>query len=322
MTLVVARLINNEIFVVADTKFTIPQEKKPLSSRRNVITQAEQYFGGLKVIILFPGLFVAFANEISFAKDAIEKIYDKKINLINKDQTIDYFFDRHCRSQYQTDFIIGFICSSDNNPENFEKEIVKISEGHIERGKNVVYIGDKDAFTKFQSYSLLKELKHPSPNFTLRRLGKESNPDFQQNLVNSIHAIDQVIRDLEIPTVDGVCTTLTSENDEFRYMESVEFFGKPIPIKKEPSSPVYFGGAAEGSDNRHIGAYLVPGVGIFSVFLDSGKFGVIYNPIESFNPEIVHCNSMEEFAISIKKRTDKAIEKIKIYQESQLTQFV
>jgi hypothetical protein len=322
LTLVVALLINNEIFVVADTKFTTPHEGKPLSSRRNIVTQAEQYFGGLKVIILFPGLFVAFANEISFAKAAIEKIYDKKINLINKDRAIDYFFDQHCRSQSQTDFILGFICNSDDSTENFEKEIVKISEGYIERGKNVAYIGDKDAFTKFQNYSLLKELKHPSPNFTLRRLGKESNPDFQQNLVDSIRAIDQVIRDPEIPTVDGICTTLTSENDEFRYTESVEFFGKPIPIKKEPNSSVYFGGAAEGSDNRQIGAYLVPGVGVFSVFLDSGKFGVIYNPVESFNPEVFHCNSMEEFAKLIKERTDKAIEKIKIYQESQLTQFV
>ena len=60
MTLIVARQVNDEIYIVGDTKFS--------DSR---LSEAARYRGGLKIVVLAPGLCVGFAGNVEFASDAI-----------------------------------------------------------------------------------------------------------------------------------------------------------------------------------------------------------------------------------------------------------
>ena len=76
MSLVYAKkLSNSEMFFIADTKFTFPESETNLDKK---YSGADEFIGGLKLIVLHGGLTVAFAGITSFAKDAIEGIYKKK----------------------------------------------------------------------------------------------------------------------------------------------------------------------------------------------------------------------------------------------------
>lgn len=307
MSLIVTRQINDEIFVVADTKFTV--------NETDTKTQAEQYIGGLKVVILAPGLFVAFAGIVEYARKAIERIYDKGLFLFDKNQVIDYFLSHHNRASHQTDFIVGVIVEERDNPASFEKEFFKIANGEVQWEKQVAHIGDEDAYSKFQSYFHSDENKSPIPTFEISRLGKNQIPEFHSHLAKSMEAMMQVIDDPDISAIDGIRTVVISEENQFRYTEYLQIRGKPIPIRNEPNSPVYFGGAAEGSDIKHVGLYTGIGHGVFPIFFESGKFGIIYHPENSFKPTILRCNSKDEFLEQVKKRITIAHERALLYQE-------
>ncbi|SFM40041.1 hypothetical protein [Nitrosomonas communis] len=307
MSLIVARQINDEIFVIADTKFTV--------NGADTTTQAEQYIGGLKVVILAPGLFVAFAGNIEYARQAIERIYDKGLFLFDKNQVIDYFLYHHNRAEHQTDFIVGVIVEKRDNPAFFEKELFKIANGKVQWEKQVTHIGDIDAYSKFQSFFHSEENKSPVPTFEISRLGKNKIPEFHAHLAKSMNAMMQVIDDPNISSIDGIRTVVISEENQFYYIEYLQVRGNPIPIRNEPNSPVYFGGAAEGSDIKHVGLYTGIGLGIFPVFFESGKFGLIYHPESSFKPTILRCNSENEFLEYVKKSITIAHERALLYQE-------
>ena len=306
MTLVVARQINNEVYLVADTKFTPTVE--------SVISQSSMYIGGLKLIILSPGICIGFANNTEFARKAIEGIYDKNINIFDKNLLIDYFLNIHLLSVTEggtIDFIIALILESEDN-ETFTKEIFKIADSKVSWENTTTYIGDNEAFNVFQDISHKRLSNSNIPT----KLGISKQPDFNQSLSSALFAIQSVIDNPLILNVDGIRTAVISEAGQFKYTEYILVKAVPIPVRSEPNSPLSFGGAPEGSDIKHVGMYSAAGHGIFPVYWVTGKFGVIYNPIECFKPKIISNITQDEFRSVVREEFTKANQKALAYQNS------
>jgi hypothetical protein len=307
MTLVVARQIDSEVYIVGDTKFTDDAE-----------SETDQYVGGLKVVLLTPGLCVAFAGDVANAKKAIQGIYDKDVNLFDKNLLLEYFLKHHKDSQpdssTETTFIVVVIVQFNEQPEQFLKEIFRISDSKIHWENETTHIGDSEAFNFFQKASHEGDFKSEVPNFEISRLGLKERPKFDASVSTAMRAMQSVINSQEIKSVDGYRTVVISENDQFRYIEYVQIQGKAVPIGRAPGSPVTFGGAPEGTDAKHVGMFSATGHGVFPVYSITGRFGLIYHPEENFAPTPCPKCSMEEFRAAVKERISAAHQRALQYQ--------
>lgn len=295
MTLVVARKVNNEIIIVGDTKIT--NDHKP---------QAAQYIGGLKIVLLAPGLCVAFAGDVAEARDAIEGIYSKNINLFDKNSAIDYFLSRHRESlrkggDRRTDFIVASICDPVDASGEFEKEIFRIANSNVEWGSDVYQIGDGSAFDRYQRILHGEKPIQMHTSFEITRLGNVARPGFDDAVHAAMSAIQGVIIDPECVTVDGYRTGVVSDENGFRYLQTFRFDGNSLPINLEDGKvhPIISGGAPEGVDIKITGVLVEIGYGIYPLYSITGNFGVIYQPEISFEPKIYSNISRDEFELIV-----------------------
>lgn len=309
MTLVVARQINNEVYLLADTKY-IPTIESATSS-------SHSYKGGLKLVILTPGLCVGFAGNTEFSRRAMEGIYDKEVNLFDKNQVIKYFLDFHLASQNDdntTDFIIALILECDDKNGGYIKEIFKIANSKVNWENVTAYIGDSDAYSCFQEILHEGNKKLNVPTFEITSLGINERPAFNQSLSNAMHAMQGVIDNTNVLTVDGIRTVVISDKDQFRYVEYIQIRGIPIPVNNESNAPVSFGGVAEGSYHKHVGMYSAVGHGIFPVYWITGGFGVIYNPEKCFEPAIFSNITQDDFRLMVEDKIAEAHQRALNYQ--------
>ena len=309
MTLVVARQVNNEVYIVGDTKFTGPLD--------SVWSESRKYIGGLKVVLLTPGLCVGFAGNVEIARDAIQGVYDEDVNLFDKNHAIEHFLKHHRHSMEKsstTDFIIAGIVECYEQPGTFLKEIFRIADSKVYWENETTHIGDRDAFNCFQEDFHHGSQKQNVPTFEVSKLGTKERPAFNQALSAAMHAMQGVIDNPKVLSVDGIRTVVISEEDQFKYVEYLQIRGTPLPVRNEPGAPVSFGDAAEGSDHKHVGMFAAVGHGIFPVYSITGHFGLIYHPEECFEPTIIRNCTQEEFRVRVEERISVAHQRALTYQ--------
>lgn len=308
MTLVVARQVDGEVYIVGDTKFTDDGK-----------SQTEQYIGGLKVVLLTPGLCVAFAGDVANARKAIQGIYDKDfLNLFDKNLVIDYLLQQHIASlpgsASEATFIVASIVEVYEQPGTFIKELFRIAGSTVHWENETTHIGDSDAFDCFQQISHGATLKVEVPVFEISRLGSTSRPNFDGSLSTAMRAMQGVIDYKSVSGVDGYRTVVISENNEFRYVEYVQVKGNATPVKNQTDGRLTFGGAEEGSDIKHVGLRSAAGHGIFSVYSISGRFGLIYHPEKNFEPTLCPKCSEKEFFLKVEEQIFTAHQRALQYQ--------
>jgi hypothetical protein len=115
-----------------------------------------------------------------------------------------------------------------------------------------------------------------------------------------------VIDNANVKTVDGIRTDVVSEDNQFKYVQYILVKGTPIALTKEVGSPISFGGVAEGSDIKQIGAFSAAGLGIFPVYWITGGVGLIYHPEECFKPTLINGSNQDEFNLLVKEKTNVA----------------
>ena len=258
MTLVVARQISNEVYLLADTKIT--------PTIASAISSYISFNGGLKLVILAPWLCVGFANNTEYARKAIEGIYSKDINIFDNKQIINYFLNIHLASIEagdSADFIVALINECKGIDGTSTKEVFKIADSKVSSENISTYIGDNAAFNCFQDISHNGRTDPYSPNFEISKLGKKERPEFDKSLCTAMIAMQGVIDNIDILVVDGIRTTVVSEENQFRYVEDHQIRGRPIPVRNELNAPVSFGAAAEGSAHKQVGMFSAAGCGVF-----------------------------------------------------------
>jgi hypothetical protein len=311
MSLVVARQVNGEVYIVGDTKFTAHADSGK--------SQTAQYLGGLKAVILCPGLCVCFAGNVEIARDAIQGIYDTGVNLFEKNLAIEHLLGHHKRSvalgpESETDFIIAVIVQRNDLPGTYEKEVFRIADSKVHWENFATHIGGSNGFERFQQVLHSGVRAAPVPTFESSKLGVNQRSGFDESLSAAMRAMQEVVDDTNVPTVDGIRTVVVSEHDQFKYLEYVLIRGQPVPVRNEPGAPVTFGGAEEGSDSKHVGMFGALGHGIFPVYSYTGRFGVIYHAEQSFEPTICSNCTLDEFQLQVEHRIAAAHQRTLRYQ--------
>jgi hypothetical protein len=312
MTLVVARQVSDEVYILGDTKFSDNDDRG--------WSESKKYIGGLKVILLAPGLCVGFAGNVEIARDAIQGIYDKGVNLFDKNRVIEHFLRHNTHSinlnpEDPAEFIVAVIIERSQQPGTFLKEIFRIADSNIYWENETTHIGGPNqAFNCFQEAFHNGYQQSYAPLLEITKLGKKERPGFDQSLSAAMKAMQDVIDNPRIVSVDGIRTVVISEEDQFKYVEYLQIRGTPIIVKNEPGAAVSFGDAAEGSSHWHIGMSSATGFGIFPAYSITGRFGLIYHPEECFEPQTYLNCSLEQFRLIVEERISAAHQRVLNYQ--------
>jgi hypothetical protein len=150
MSLVIAKIIENKIYIESDSRVT------DLSIVKN-----DPLCGVIKALVLNPFLTIAFAGDIMYAEKALERI-NKNPNF-NLDFVLQLLNHIHLESNEKTDFIIA---SYINNTSR----LFKISSRKVETDISTCWIGDNLAFSLFQE-NRLKNIKKGQSELDALRSG-------------------------------------------------------------------------------------------------------------------------------------------------------
>lgn len=264
MTLVVARRSEGRIFMVGDTKFT-PE----ISGGRD---GQLHFIGGLKIVVLHPGVVIAFAHNTVSARQAIEGIHSRGVDLFDKAEVLNYFLNHHRRAAERggnamVEFIAAFELS------NQVTELFLIKNGNVE-WVDAGYIGNDLAYNRFL------HLEH--------QLGTTLPAPFALDM--AMRALDTVIQDPDpaLQNVGGFTVGLRQSADEgFLYVHRVMAEGRPTPVHSGSAVPITFGGAPAGANEWILGSSPGDKYGVLTAFCQTGAFGVIYRPALNFTPRLI-----------------------------------
>lgn len=130
MTLVVARRHEGRIYMVGDTRYA-PEVTGGRDGQRHFI-------GALKIVILHPGLVIAFANNGPNAQRAIEGIHSHGLNLLDKNAVLNYFLEHHRQSlQGGPEAMVEFIAAFVLGEQTSELFIIKSGDvAHVDAGSS------------------------------------------------------------------------------------------------------------------------------------------------------------------------------------------
>jgi hypothetical protein len=131
MSLIVARIIEDEIRIVSDTKVTnySAVHNTPLN-------------GSLKCVVVSPSCCVCFAGTAVLAQDAMTPLL--KNNDLDRASITGHLLREHLAEGCKTDFIVAF---TDPQPT-----LARIIAGQIEEDRPATWIGDQPAFATYQEH--------------------------------------------------------------------------------------------------------------------------------------------------------------------------
>lgn len=270
MTLVVAKIVKDDIQIISDTKIT------------NIYLGAEHPLNGqLKTIILTPFITLSFSGNPKYAQDILKLFYSGHI--LNIQILIIKCLEKNRESGDQTHFLI---CHYNQNTPS----IFKIANYQIEQNLKNAWIGDKIGFNKYQEYY------HTS----------ESILDFErmENAFNTVVKNDAIetIGDFSIRVQSELGPT-TNSIKFFNYqINRINLFG---PYEFENNDNVVIIKTATAKKGGYGISFLrslnlqVPA---FAIFFNVGKFGLLFFPLKYYSNGKVYKNlkNAEEFAFKIK----------------------
>lgn len=251
MSLVVARVLGNKLYILSDSKIT--DETSILKGN---------FKGALKSIILAPELCICFAGLVYPALSVIREANDyyNKTNDIN--QIIKMLFDKSQKFDNQIDFIVAY-CKD-------RPEIHTIKNGEIKKCE-VAWIGDIDAFNEYQqNYS-----EYSSTPIT-------NNPNFSNEIQTQTLmylAFSKTLNSTKCKSIDQPQISVMTEEKGFNYSIAVNIFAPAQTIPSGIETKINFGNVQNGGYGYTI---LVPdetGIGLIGVHFYPGNVGAIFYPL-------------------------------------------
>jgi len=275
MTLIIAKIINQNIYFVSDTKIT-----DNLAVRNNVLTS------NLKIFILNPKICIAFAGNVHYAEKFLDHFYSLKNYSL-------YYILQYCtvlnkESGNTIEFGVGFIDIGD------KMRLYKIKDGKTENDLQNFWLGDKKAFEKYQKHFLNKN-------------------ESEDNIMKMIFAFEEVASDEEIETVGNftisASTWVPKEFNEsiFSYAIKAKSTGMPQymdPIQKDKFNYIPQGNAEQGGYSECQLTSLTIHLPAIAIHFYQGKFGLLFCPAINHNHPIVinDQSNGKTFADYVKKK--------------------
>jgi hypothetical protein len=283
MSLVVSRVIDDEIRIISDTKIT-----------DSGVLHPTLLDGGLKCIAISPTCCVCFAGKVGVAEEALAPILNRTMQ--DRQQITTHLLQHHKAARGETDFIVASAGTC--------VAIDRIAEDRLERNIKAAWIGDHSAFSAYQR-------KYLSPNRV------SSAPDEFRIATQMDDAFKVVIEDHQNPSVGDFAVTVTSkpaEADGFRYLSSGGSSGfQSVPLTTTPTSILKSLGVEGGSFSYTVLVPTIAGLGAIAVHLREGKVGAFFYPAYSWSPTVFKDVGVDEFVKAIAQRFDVYVDGFRHY---------
>ena len=264
MTLVVARIIENQIKILSDTKITDPSGTGQGLSNHI-----------LKAVIINPNLCICFAQTISKALRAIKEITIYGDSQNELDRVLMFFLEKHREGNNDPDFIIAAL-----KPH---PSLHRISQGEM-ISTPATWIGNKDAFEDYQKhYQYVSQLKELPEDISLCM-------EFAIR-----HLIDEAIYDDIGDFVIGV----TSSPEGFSYINYTSGISAIRISPTGESDSISSQTAAMGGNSYSVVTPRKVGIGAIGLHFYQGKFGAILYPTKNEKPIIYANVTMDQFKLKV-----------------------
>jgi hypothetical protein len=273
MSLVVARVIDDEIRIISDTKITDSDALHP--------TLLD---GGLKCIAISPTCCVCFAGNVTVAEEALAPILNRTMQ--DRQQITTHLLQHHKAAGGEADFIVASAGTC--------VAIDRIAEDKVETNIKVAWIGDYSAFSTYQSQYHTRDRVSIAVDERFR-IAAQMNDAFKA-----------VIEDHQNPSVGDFEVTVTSkpaEADGFRYLSHLGAFGfQSVPLTTTPTSVLRSLGVEGGSFSYTVLVPKIAGLGTLAVHLREGKVGAFFYPAHCWSPIKFKDVGVDEFVEAIAQR--------------------
>jgi hypothetical protein len=284
VTLAVAEIVGEDIYLVADSQLTAA---KPGTTRAAAIPALT-----LKPVVLHPGLCVAYAGRAEDALAAVRALRIKPEAPLALDAIEESLLKSHASSGQEADFPIACLEPT--------VTLTKISGGRITRHERA-FLGPPNAYDEFHQACVANQDPDLSPK---QQLGEQLRV-----------AMERVIDSPVVPSVGGFCVRVASDDAMFRYRASIAISGR-VEIGPDAIPGVVYplptAGTGEGGYRYAMSGPVKAGIGALGIYLQPGDLGMLLYPKVSLNPiqltGATHDEFLqwvqEEFGFSLEKHCD------------------
>ncbi|MBK7358991.1 MAG: hypothetical protein IPI45_07215 [Saprospiraceae bacterium] len=282
MTLIVAKIVDENLRCISDTKVTDRRGEK-----------VDPIDGVLKSVILDPKCFLAYAGINYYAEILLDEFYSAQLPDLEK--LINRCLVLNQESNDEIEFCIGYI--TNNIPK-----LIKISNKKIEEKLSNLWLGDKMAFDLYQEVIITGKIKN-SVTYNAFRVSESMNPELSKMLT----PFEDVIADNSIESVGhflvSIHTVIDGSNLIFMYsqLSKMHIIEQNLLLKNKRGA-IEFGGADKGG----YGTCYLRSINLFqpaiAIYFPQGKFGIFFYPKKHRNKPIIIRNiaNGEAFAFEIK----------------------
>jgi hypothetical protein len=272
MSLVVAQATDEGPRIVSDTRVGFFHGQRP-----NFKT------GTLKAIVVTREVTICFAGDVGAGLDGVRH-FAKRLRAGDPlDDLLPPLRELTSDGRRRVEFIVASA-----KPGSM---LTRICEGHIEGTLHVAWIGDDAAFERFQ-----EERHKPVDGFRLRMMNQL--PPGARAMSALDNAMEAVIEDSAIESVDDFCVRVAAKNGQFNYLEqSFIYVGRDITVKSgedlisKMAQPVEEGGYAVS-----VVPPAKPGTPALGLNFPRARLGMIYLPLEYDGAQIFEDVSPNGFA--------------------------
>ncbi len=280
MSLVVAKIVNEAVVLVSDTKVGDPTSSRPGHSLLK---------GSLKAVLINPELCIAYAGSVEPALSAIRAVHRSHGQAVPREGIIALLLQTNESSKDNTHFIAAFAGTAPS--------LWRIRNGAIETDILDAWIGDSEGFEAYQ-VEFARQRDDPFSMAATARLAsleeeiRAANPVFPIGTLATGELVAQMERALEalinnhmIQSVGDFVIRTSSRSASgggFRYFSrNAGYDFHPVTNTNMPTSLIRPKGAEGGGYNYTLLVPERPGIGAIAVYFLQIGLGSLFYPLRS-----------------------------------------
>ncbi len=273
MTLVVARIDSEKIFIESDSKITDDR-----------LVRSDPLCGLMKTLILNPLLCISFAGKVYYAELAIKRFFENKIESINT--LLNMLLGVNTESEDSTDFIVATI-------HGRVPRLFKVSNGEVTKNIQNAWIGDQEGFEIYQREFHAQEVEMPLKD-KMRKSFRTVIDSAEVDSIGDFHISTELNH--EICPDHPVFLHALKIEIEVTEPQTIQLEGKgqykPIPL----------GTTAGGSHGLSYLITVSPNYHGVAIHFTHGNFGVLFCPQLDFKGILISGVEGREFVEYIKNK--------------------
>ena len=272
MSLVVAQVTEDGPRIVSDTRVGFDDARRPTFKT-----------GTLKAIIVARKVTICFAGDVAIGLDGVRR-FARRLRV--RESLDDLLLDLRNLTSDSRRHVEFIVASAEAG-----SVLIRVRDGEIERNLHSAWIGDHDAFERFQ------EQRH-KPIDSVRLKMMDQLPAGAKVMLTLGDALQAVIADPTIPSVDDFCVRTAAKQGEFNYLgETFIHVGRDITVGPgdnliaKMAQPVEEGGYAVS-----VVEPAEPGTPALGLNFPRARLGMVYLPLEYDQAQVLQDVSPNDFA--------------------------